>query len=79
MAGERLDATVALDSRQNQACIEELSAIMPVSRVMVTEVPLAGLEGLSSAVSAKRVDVLMYLLGTETCERLASSSLELAV
>ena len=52
---------------------------MPVSRVMVTEVPLAGLEGLSSAVSAKRVDVLMYLLGTETCERLASSSLELAV
>jgi transcriptional antiterminator RfaH len=55
-----------------------LSAIIPGSRVMVMEGPLAGLEGLVSAVSAKRVEVLMHLLGTETRVRLASSSLELA-
>jgi transcriptional antiterminator RfaH len=78
LAGERLDAIVTLESKQNRASIEELSAIIPGSRVMVMEGPLAGLEGLVSAVSAKRVEVLMHLLGTETRVRLASSSLELA-
>lgn len=75
---EKLDAILALESRQNQASLEELSAIVPGSRVMVMEGPLAGMEGLVSAVSAKRVEVLMHLLGADARVRLAPSSLELA-
>jgi transcriptional antiterminator RfaH len=75
---QKLEAIVALEARQNQASIEELSAIVPGSRVLVVEGPLAGLEGLVSAVSGKRVEVLMQLLGNDTRVRLAPSSLELA-
>jgi transcriptional antiterminator RfaH len=75
---EKLDAILALESRQNQSSIEELSAIVPGSRVTVVEGPLAGLEGLVSSVSAKRVEVLMQLLGNDTRVRLAPSALELA-
>jgi transcriptional antiterminator RfaH len=75
---KKLDAILALESRQNQASIEELSAIVPGSRVAIVEGPLAGLEGLVSSVSAKRVEVLMQLLGNDTRVRFAPSALELA-
>lgn len=75
---KKLDAILALESRQNQASIEELSAIVPGTRVAIVEGPLAGLEGLVSSVSAKRVEVLMQLLGNDTRVRFAPSALELA-
>ena len=75
---KKLDAILALELRQNQASIEELSAIVPGSRVAIVEGPLAGLEGLVSSVSAKRVEVLMQLLGNDTRVRFAPSALELA-
>ncbi|MBI5899484.1 MAG: transcriptional activator RfaH [Rhodocyclales bacterium] len=75
---EKLDAIHELESRQNLYSIEELSAIVPGSRVTVVEGPLAGLEGLVSSVSAKRVEVLMQLLGNDTRVRLVPSALELA-
>lgn len=75
---KKLDAILALESRQNQASIEELSAIVPGTRVAIVEGPLAGLEGLVSSVSVKRVEVLMQLLGNDTRVRFAPSALELA-
>jgi transcriptional antiterminator RfaH len=68
----------ALEARQNDSSIEELSAIQPGSRVVVVDGPLAGMEGLVSAVSAKRVEVLMHLLGSDTKVNLALASLETA-
>lgn len=75
---EKLDAIVELESRQNLYSIEVLSAIVPGSRVTIVEGPLAGLDGLVSSVSLKRVEVLMRLLGADTRVSLSSSVLELA-
>lgn len=76
LRGEALEAIATMECRQNQSSIEELSAIAPGSKVMVVEGPLAGMEGLVSTVSMKRVEVLMQLLGAETKVRLALGSLE---
>jgi transcriptional antiterminator RfaH len=78
LSPERLDAISALEARQNESSIEELSAIQPGSRVVVVDGPLAGMEGLVSSVSAKRVEVLMHLLGSDTKVNLALASLETA-
>lgn len=75
---ETLDSIVTLEARQNQSTLEELSAIVPGARVLVVDGPLAGMEGLVSSVSVKRVEVLMQLLGNETRVRLAPTSLDLA-
>jgi transcriptional antiterminator RfaH len=61
-----IETISTMECRQNQSSIEELCALAPGSKVMVVEGPLAGIEGLVSAVSAKRVEVLMQLLGAET-------------
>lgn len=72
------DAISTMECRQNQSSIEELCAIVPGSKVMVVEGPLAGMEGLVSTVSMKRVEVLMQLLGAETKVSLALECLEMA-
>jgi transcriptional antiterminator RfaH len=63
---------------QNQESAETLSALVPGCKVKVMEGPLAGLEGLISAVSAKRVEVLMHLLGSDTRVLVPLSSVDLA-
>lgn len=78
MSPDRLDAVKSLESLQNQCSAEQLNGIQPGCRVVVVEGPLAGLDGLVSAVSAKRVEVLMHLLGNDTRVVLAPSSLDLA-
>ena len=78
LSSSTLAAITALESRQNQSSIEELSAIVPGSKVMVVEGPLAGMEGLVAAVSMKRVEVLMHLLGADTKVSLALGCLEVA-
>ena len=78
LSARTLAAITALESRQNQSRIEELSAIAPGSKVMVVEGPLAGMEGLVAAVSMKRVEVLMHLLGADTKVSLALGCLEVA-
>lgn len=78
MSPDRLDAIRSLESRQNECSAVQLSGIQPGCRVVVVEGPLAGLDGLVSAVSAKRVEVLMHLLGSDTRVVLAPSSLDLA-
>ena len=54
------------ESRQWLADIGELSGLRPGKPVVVTNGPLAGLEGLVSMVSGQRVIVLMRLLGEQT-------------
>lgn len=72
------EAISTMECRQNQSSIEQLTAIVPGSKVAVVEGPLAGMEGLVSAVSMKRVEVLMQLLGAETKVSLALGCLEVA-
>lgn len=78
LRAEALEAITAMECRQNQSSIEELTAIVPGSKVVVVDGPLAGMEGLVSTVSMKRVEVLMQLLGAETKVRLALECLEVA-
>lgn len=74
-----IEAIQALESRQNEASMEELSPILPGRKVLVVDGPLAGLEGLVSSVSAQRVDVLMHLLGTDARVNIDRNCLELVV
>lgn len=76
LSADALAAITTMECRQNQSSIEELTAVVPGSKVMVVEGPLAGMEGLVSAVSMKRVEVLMQLLGAETKVSLALGCLE---
>lgn len=78
LSAEKLDAISGIEARQNESSIEDLSAILPGTRVVVVDGPLAGMEGLVSAVSAKRVEVLMHLLGSDTRVNLALASLDTA-
>lgn len=78
LSAEKLDAISGIEARQNESSIEDLSAILPGTRVVVVDGPLAGMEGLVSAVSAKRVEVLMHLLGNDTKVNLALASLDTA-
>ncbi|MDO8934129.1 MAG: transcription termination/antitermination NusG family protein [Rhodocyclaceae bacterium] len=71
-----LDVIRAMEAAQHEVDAKELSRIRPGSKVVVVEGPLAGLEGLVSAISARRVEVLMHLLGTETRVSIAADSLD---
>lgn len=55
----------AFERHQNAAGLVELSGLQPGEKILITAGPLAGLEGLVSAVSSKRVTVLMRLLGEQ--------------
>ncbi len=77
LGAETLDAIRALESTQNEVNIEKLSQILPGRRVLVVEGPFAGLEGLVSTISARRVDVLMHLLGNDTKVSIARDCLEI--
>ena len=50
LSPEKLDAISALEARQNYSSIEDLSTFQPGSRVVVVDGPLAGMDGLVSAV-----------------------------
>jgi transcription antitermination factor NusG len=56
--------------------MDELSPINPGASVLVVDGPFAGLEGMVSSVSARRIDVLMQLLGTAAKVSLDRNSLE---
>lgn len=76
MGADTVESIRAIESRQNASSIEELSLISPGSSVLVVDGPFAGLEGMVSSVSARRIDVLMQLLGTDAKVSIDRNSLE---
>ena len=74
---DTLQSIREFESRQNAADFSELSALKPGKRVLVTNGPLAGLQGLVAMVSRLRVIVLMRLLGEETKASMSPSDLRL--
>ena len=58
-----VDRIAALEAWRRDAPVSELSALSVGQRVLVEAGPFKGLEGLVHAVSAKRVTVLLELLG----------------
>jgi transcriptional antiterminator RfaH len=76
LLADAVESIRALESRQNAASMDELSPINPGASVLVVDGPFAGLEGMVSSVSARRIDVLMQLLGTAAKVSLDRNSLE---
>lgn len=66
------------EAQQHTAQYEELTLIKPGVVIRVATGPLAGLEGLVSSISEKRVVVLFQLLGQDTRVRLSLHQLKLA-
>lgn len=75
---ETLESIKQFELRQHAAQYEELTPIKPGVMVRVASGPLAGLEGLVSSFSEKRVVVLFQLLGQDTPVRLSPHQLKLA-
>lgn len=67
-----------VESRQNEANIEEISPIQSGIRVRVTDGPFAALEGLVASISVKRIEVLMLLMGKDIKVGFSPDSLVLA-
>lgn len=76
LGADTVESIRVLESRQNSARIEELNPIPPGASVLVVDGPFAGLEGMVSSVSARRIDVLMHLLGTDAKVSIDRNSLE---
>src|SRR3546814_19472726 len=62
---ERLQSIRAAEQARNQAGIEQVSPYQPGSRVRLCDPALSGLEGLVQEVSAKRVVLLLEILGRQ--------------
>lgn len=75
---ETLESIKQFEARQYSLKYEEITPIKNGAIVCVTDGPLAGLEGLVSAVSEKRVVVLFHLLGHDMQVRLSPCQLRLA-
>lgn len=78
MRPETLESIKQFEVQQHAAQYEELTPIKPGVVVRVANGPLAGLEGLVSSISEKRVVVLFQLLGQDTQVRLSPHQLKLA-
>lgn len=75
---EELRAIQALESERNQADLGEISPFQPGVQVRLRNCGLRGLEGLVHSVSAKRVTLLIELLGRQKTVHLEHHQLELA-
>ncbi|HEY9572828.1 MAG TPA: transcription termination/antitermination NusG family protein, partial [Pusillimonas sp.] len=62
---ELLQSIRAAEQARNQAGIEQVSPYQPGSRVRLCDPALSGLEGLVQEVSAKRVVLLLEILGRQ--------------
>ncbi|TEA79944.1 transcription termination/antitermination protein NusG [Allopusillimonas ginsengisoli] len=71
-----LDAIRALERRRNETPETELSTLRPGRRARVCDSPFSGLEGLISAVSSKRVTLLLEILGQQRELKISPSKLE---
>lgn len=78
MRPETLASIKQFEAQQHTAQYEELTPIKAGVMVRVASGPLAGLEGLVSSISEKRVVVLFQLLGQDTQVRLSPHQLRLA-
>ena len=75
---EQLQAIQAFEHERNRADLGAISPFQPGLQVRLRDFGLKRLEGLVQSVSAKRVTVLLELLGTQNIVRLAHHQLELA-
>lgn len=75
---EQLQAIQACESERNQAGLEEISPFQPGLRVRLRNCGLHGLEGLVKSVSAKRVTLLLELLGKQNTVCVEHHQLELS-
>ncbi len=78
LSHEALSSIHNFEARQNEAGLEAISPFHRGVRVSVIDGPLAGLEGLVSAVSQERVIVLMQLLGCEARVNMTHHQLQVA-
>lgn len=75
---EQLLAIRACESERNRADLAEVSPFRPGLQVRLRHCGLQGLEGLVQSVSAKRVTLLLELLGRPTSVQVEHHQLELA-
>ncbi len=75
---EQLLAIRACESERNRADLAEVSPFPPGLQVRLRHCSLQGLEGLVKSVSAKRVTLLLELLGRQTTVNVEHHQLELA-
>lgn len=61
----------ALEQARREAGVAELAGVLPGQSVVLMHSPLSGMEGLVHSVSAKRVAVLLEILGRPTLVELA--------
>lgn len=74
---ETLGAIQQLEQRRNQAPLQAISPFQPGRRVRLCDPGLHALEGLVHSVSAKRITVLLEILGRQKILRVAHGQLEL--
>jgi len=75
---DTLEGIRAFECCQNAVAFAERNSLQPGKTVVVTNGPLAGLEGLVAMVSRQRVIVLMHLLGEQTQVKLNPDQLRVA-
>ena len=78
LKAEQLEAIKAFEHERNCADLGVISPYQPGLQVRLRDVGLRRLEGLVQSVSAKRVTVLLELLGTQSTVHVAHHQLELA-
>jgi transcriptional antiterminator RfaH len=72
-----LDAIQLLEQQRNEAPLQTISPFQPGKRVRLCEPGLNTLEGLVHSVSAKRVTILLQILGRQKTLRVEHGQLEL--
>ncbi|MFC5520235.1 transcription termination/antitermination NusG family protein [Polaromonas jejuensis] len=75
---EQLLAIQACEAERNRADLGEISPFLPGQQVRLRHCGLCGLEGLVKSVSAKRVTLLLQLLGGQKTLQVEHHQLELA-
>ena len=78
LKAEQLQVIQAFEHERNRADLGAISPFQPGLQVRLRDFGLKRLDGLVQSVSAKRVTVLLELLGTQNIVRLAHHQLELA-
>ena len=75
---EELNAIRVCENQRSQACLSEISPFQPGCKVRLRGGGLQSLEGLVQSVSAKRVTLLLELLGRQQTVSVEHHQLELA-
>lgn len=74
---DTLDAIQLLEQQRNEAPLQAISPFQPGKRVRLREPGLNTLEGLVHSISAKRVTILLQILGRQKTLRVDHGQLEL--